>query len=835
MGEHSHPGSVLLLALVLGTAVATGQPHASSQPATQSATRVPKSTIERPVVVTGKVILPNGQPAAGATVWAGWSRNAYQSGFTEGRADANGRFRLSPPTVALRFLCAGAAVPHVSAIWKRLRPVVGLGPVTLKLPPPTSVSARLVRTSGRPAVGVTVRVQRVMPRVDDGADEWQFSAAVFPGKQFQEVTGRSDAEGRIRLTGLPPGAEITAAIGGDLVPANGLDPTWVSSLTGDNPNGTSVLVEPGEIEVRLVTPEGQPIQGARIDLRRVDASPPSRLADALSQKVFRTLPLDPHHVQYYLETGRDGEIRSGPLTPGRYRLRLRGATAEVLVREGEVAGPVQMVARVGDLRGQVLDEDGKPVADAVVTMFDLRESYTQSVTTGPAGEFALPEFPWAAQKVSLMARHGAAGAEWNGRGEEPWGRTFVMRTKRDHFHTLTGTLANQSGNPLKSSTARLVYLDKVNDSELLRIETDAGGRFNVTGLPRSVPFTIEHEVPGGLLTSGLRTVSPDSARVDLRRVVLATHRPDGALSEPARLLAMPTATELAKARAAATGYLRALVNGDLRTAHSLVSRESPTYAPKLDEWVRRHPLSLPPAVTRLPATAIRPMLALQRSTLQAILGTYPLGELRTVLDEALSRPDWVVLGFGGGKDVNALAVMHRDPEGWKVFGGALTDFVVLSTAPNARALFGAPATAPPAAAFSIATDYFRAWRSGDSARLLTLTHPKAPDWTPTSAAFQKRRAERSDSGKPPTGAVPVLQPEVRLSRWDHSLLFACPALEAADRQGTLPGASVSDPFGPQIRAGGTAVFRYRANGREWLALLVRRNGRWLMLEPAWPA
>src|SRR5207244_9700174 len=117
---------------------------------------------------------------------------------------------------------------------------------------------------------------------------------------------------------------------------------------------------------------------------------------------------------------------------GDYGLLVQGQGLSVRIEEGASVGPVEITARLGPLKGRVLDASGRPAA-RVEIMVDLpldsplaEGPFAALFGQGPrsqgvsndAGEFEIADFAWGSAPVTLRARRGNELAEWRGPADQ---------------------------------------------------------------------------------------------------------------------------------------------------------------------------------------------------------------------------------------------------------------------------------------------------------------------------------------------------------------------------------------------------------------------------------
>ncbi|HTE17400.1 MAG TPA: carboxypeptidase-like regulatory domain-containing protein [Armatimonadota bacterium] len=749
----------------------------------------------------------------------------------------------------------GGTAPGAGLTWRRLEAPAGPGkpsgktpPITFGLAAPVTLTARVVKTDGSPAGGVRVAVQRLQPPASAGGyagpaarPEWLIPPSVLTG-----LFSHTAPDGRYRIDGLPPRAEVDLAFPENAQPAEGTPVHLRLGGPGVMDAGLMVTVRPGSIEARVQMPGGQPLAGASLRIRRRWIGPSDPLAQALSAPM-RNLAAGSSGA---VEADAQGLLHLEGLPPGQYELALRGKTSVVDVPEGAAARPDPLVATVTPLSGRIVDAAQRPVEGVRVSVeigkpkLDWPPGPEAPATSDAQGNFTLPEFPWEASLVVVRAVSGNALAEWEGNPATLRG-PLTLALRAAALVTVKGRALNAAGAALAQTRIALFNREGARPQAFATTITDAQGQFEVEGLPRGERFAVGALVEGRPAESAYH-VSPESGEtLDLGDTRLAPSPPSANPAEltPAQLadafalVSIPPHEALLEARDAAFRYLQSLRSGNVGEVHRLTSRLSPSYHPETPVFLRQQSLVLPPEASGLTRDALHPVAALPRLVLLLLFGAIQDPESRNTLLAALERPDWAVIGYRASAGVNILLVAHREAGGWKAVGGIQSDPAALSTAKGDQSLFGVPYPAPPAVpVLSAATRYLEAWRRDDSAALHLLTSPLALHHDRTLDGFRKKWQARPDAGKAPTGIGAAARPEqdTRFSQWDLAALFSYPAIVADVRAGKSATRTMAQFPYPQIAAGDVAVARYSTGEKQFLMLLVRRAGRWEVFEPALP-
>jgi RNA polymerase sigma factor (sigma-70 family) len=231
---------LLATSLVAGHLVPVGpakadDPARSMPRAARPSTLEPKDEAEETVAIRGRVLDPDGEPFAGAKIYAyRHDRRRREGLFAPGlpapdaTSDADGRFEFATPDPGLRTLQVQAhwAHPTVAALapgfgpgWSAFTTADQARDLTLKLAKDdVPIVGRIVDFEGHPVPGATVRPVGVYAPPSDDLTDWEAAMAearflsddamkklprlfdLLPWGKERAVT--TDADGRFRLTGI---------------------------------------------------------------------------------------------------------------------------------------------------------------------------------------------------------------------------------------------------------------------------------------------------------------------------------------------------------------------------------------------------------------------------------------------------------------------------------------------------------------------------------------------------------------------------------------------------------------------------------------------------------
>jgi RNA polymerase sigma factor (sigma-70 family) len=279
-GKARAVGALLVVAAVLGMAaalLASGPPAAAEKPeAKPAAVEARPADDGNKVTVTGRVLDADGKPLAGAEV-AVMARprvphrgGDLSSGKPEvlgrGRADAQGRFRLTVPrTSSARFqsvtLVAGAAEYGLG--WHDLDADAEKPAADIRLTREQVIRGRFVDLQGQPAAGVTVRVSAIGKRLEGTYKGVRAPAEPgdLPSWPKPAVTDRS---GSFELRGVGRDVLASLAVSDDRFATQGFE---VATDAGDGVKEYKAPpLEPAHIIEGSVSyaDSGKPVPNARL-------------------------------------------------------------------------------------------------------------------------------------------------------------------------------------------------------------------------------------------------------------------------------------------------------------------------------------------------------------------------------------------------------------------------------------------------------------------------------------------------------------------------------------------------------------------------------------------
>lgn len=227
-----------------------------------------------PSSVTGRVVTPDGKPAANATVWLVAHRWGQEKPLVESttKTDANGQFRLTftPP---LRVYAAYVIAHHTafSVGWQWFDPRE-IKPLTIRLNRPALLGGVVVTPDGQPLPKARVQVIRVSASTPSLLFQPKSQPDIFidADDMPEEVTpfwATSDELGRFVFRHLPVGVNVTlVAHHPDFSPAIYPPPgEWFPLRTSQT--NLIITVMPKTLLTGLVLREGEPVAKARVICR----------------------------------------------------------------------------------------------------------------------------------------------------------------------------------------------------------------------------------------------------------------------------------------------------------------------------------------------------------------------------------------------------------------------------------------------------------------------------------------------------------------------------------------------------------------------------------------
>ena len=846
----------------------------------------PRNPPARTATVTGRALLPDGVPAAGARIFVLSYTPQMETRFTETKSGADGRFRVvardvAPhmPLVSVSALVAGRAFGVRRVQMQQTYTAV----VEMRLRPTSTLTGRVIRSDGQPAAGVKIGVAALRPNltrrgVPSEEEEEEF-APVGTGEEkllpAQVVAAlyraTTDVTGHFIIAGMPQMGQAVLQPGEGLMLSTGSSAPVELTRSERQDVGTLVAVRPGTLKVRLKDRlTGAPALGVPL---LVTGSTGFLTGESGSRR-FNT-PV----------TDQQGEA-SHVYPPGKYLLFVQGARRSVTIADGETT-QIDLASRSQPLRGRVVDANGKPVAGAAVSWETPSDAQTNGspftsflgaqgrdlgIVSGPDGTFQHPMFPWLSARAIVRAERGNAGAEWEG-SPEAIGNELVLRLRPQALVTVTGRLVHPNGKPLPKASMQLVrWQDAPRINWFTNAEhvlADPQGRFRIEGLRRREAFSV---ISGGPFGTG-RGDSFESPRFETAATGAVQNLGDVVvhpLEGPEQLIQLygfdsqeqlaratgflkPQSPEaISAARQALQQWNAAAKAGDVNTLYRLTARASFNWTDDRATFVNQATLRGNPAIE---SDRLRPLPLAPQFGIAYLLTLRRLQEDPTAfnfgagLRQLEREPDWLIFAAPHGSGVRTAGVMHREAGEWRVvtlpeqFGEEIALFSGGGGERPDASSFGKAAPAPDAAALAGAKaageQFLQAWANGHDARLWSLTSPFAAFSARDIPTLRRQMERRADEGECPlpAGATVSLRPVEGLDAWDIQWVaaFAPFASEISGGSGNPNNPEAAGlNLGEYGKRGDILPLRYAAEGREFLMLLVRHKGQWQVMEPAMP-
>lgn len=411
-----------------------------------------------------------GTPIAGATV-AAWDRDAEPFGEAARRTATtgdDGRFTIAD--LPLGAMTVEASAPgHIAA---RLANVPVPQPaidesgspreIAIVLEEGARLSGRVVKgRGGTPVEGARVNVRVVEDDRPEGA----------------APSVATDARGSFSFDGLAAGRYVLA------VAAKGLPSIergpFALRAGGARPDVEIRLDARAAIAVRLLDPDGAPVEGLAVELGRG-----ARAADGGDRTVREEIVDDDR-----IERGKEGRFTVRNLEPGTLSIRLvpEGwddvVRDEIALRNDATTDLGTIVVRAGrNVRGRVTDTSGEPIegAEVVVTWRDGPRARTRSASTKVDGRYRVAGIaPSPIESIRVSAER-FASARREGDPVDGAPVDFVLEPSG----VVTGRVVGSDGDSLRGIAI------------VLRPESDRGGSEGRVIVEPSGAFRVEDVDPG---------------------------------------------------------------------------------------------------------------------------------------------------------------------------------------------------------------------------------------------------------------------------------------------------------------------------------------------------
>jgi protocatechuate 3,4-dioxygenase beta subunit len=435
------------------------------------------------VTNAGRILDPPGAPVSGALM----SIAPSFGNRIEGRSDAGGKFSV----VWQARNAGGANLKHFIYVRDEGRNLAvsqdadeTVTNLELRLQPGLTLSVKAQDVNGKPIPAATASLA-----IREGTSAFDFN----------QITGRADAQGLIEIKALPPGRPYTVTI-----TAPGFSITNLQAQAADTQT-TRFELPPAVLKAadlriygHVVTPDGKPAPEARMLLNGDGQKPANTTADSRGHFAFYSLAAGPVRLIANIEAD-DGRSFGGGIIA-------QAGDSNVLIWLG-VDGINNPDLQILTTSGKVLDTSGAPVAGAGLSILpgfgaslevksDAGGNYSitwKNQNRTKAGvRNSFPATPYVL--VAHDARHESfAAVELDGLA------TNVDLRLLPGF-TLTGTVRATNGQPVTNAVVALV-LDPPNDGRsfvnpLQTTNAGAQGSFTFSGLPQEARYCLRVSAAG---------------------------------------------------------------------------------------------------------------------------------------------------------------------------------------------------------------------------------------------------------------------------------------------------------------------------------------------------
>jgi hypothetical protein len=897
--------------------------HASSM-----AAPIPNGKHERTCVadVNLRVFLPDGTPAANAEIVLGWQTYPHKQQFQRLKANADGTFhkKLTIKTTQNPSMFSVVAyLPGRGIAWQQTSMAGGsknqlqLKMLNWKMQAPVALSGRVVTPEGKPAAGVVVRIANLLRvRTEFRRQFVHFSSnqqGFLPRERMSALyTAKTDAEGRFRLTELPPDSVAQIAPQKGLLLAPGSSEPIRVSREPNHELGILTVAPPARLTVRLQDrATGKPLIGVPFQVNWSEQS----MQFAAHMFSFRdNFQGNVHPMFRSAHSGTNGETTIEGLYPGEYMVILQNRIERVMLESGKTTA-LALRARHGVLKGRLVDAEGKPLARTpiflnagfasekampIVEFGQFGWEKQARTHTDSKGEFVVHQFPWESAWVTVRANRGNDRAEFHGKADKI-GDTLVLKMKKNALMTVTGRLIDTKRKPLPNAQFISVHWEPSPRAfwvaNAREFKVDAQGRFRVTGLERGESFSFitsqNHafrfqRAQGGLQNASMAfesprfTTPPSGQGFDLGDVMIhPSDEPEEvqqsygisseSFSNSPGFIPAPTEDAVTAAKQAWREYRTRLTTGDVEGLYRLTSSASPGWSEDRRKFLLQ--TSLRPTSSTENADALYALrLAPRAAALQMMgkIGTRTVfGGVDTSAEEQEldANPNWVFLAEKRDKAIVPVAALRKEEGNWRVvtapemlittaFFTQGAAFVLMANQflmPDADT-WSVPAPKLEAtqleAAREVGAQFLRQWSLERPDFMRTLTSPLSVLHQGSPEAYRAMLKRRPDKGHAPLSPEEsvTLTPLIHLTQWEAEWLTSFAQSRGFRQFGGLAHIEGRGGFNSAIAVGGRvnadvfpkdyvkrgdiALFRYTAEGKEFLMVLARSDSKWKVLEPA---
>jgi 5-hydroxyisourate hydrolase-like protein (transthyretin family) len=364
----------------------------------------------------------------------------------------------------------------------------------LKLAPLTAaVSGRVLDSDGQPVAGLTVLLEQegigvvaTAETAADGAFRWE---AVAAGHRYRV---RVLAAEMVHRHGWKQWAPAT---GDWFTPTGGRVTALSLALTESRPHDYGN----GQIRGFVTLPGGLPVTGATVELLR-----PGMATDLAAAST--TTAADGSYRFEQVDANLVPELRREPGTPYVLRVTADGyhtaLTPAVDVTTGqERLVDIALAPRRAPLVVRVISQDGAPLDLAEVLLHPARGG--EPLTAQTAGGLARLSAPTGTAYWLQIVRPGYRAAVVSTVSLSPGQETAVDVVLQAESSMVAGRVADGA----QRSLAGAAVTATLPDGTVLQVLTDAGGGYELSGLPAGVPVTIQARLDGYTTAASAQTLT----------------------------------------------------------------------------------------------------------------------------------------------------------------------------------------------------------------------------------------------------------------------------------------------------------------------------------------
>jgi hypothetical protein len=413
----------------------------------------------------GKVVGPDKAPIAGASI------TAYMPGQNTAQpmtvvTSADGSFSI-PMSVAPRGFCLCVVQAKGFGIGGGFLSTANT--TTIQLALPGSVTGTVIDQNQAPVAGVTVTVINVKQSPSS-----QFWLSGLPSMHAL-VTATTDVHGKYVIDDLPQGSTAGISI---------TDPKYESSIVDESVGGanTPLVARPGAtIAGQVLDSDGKPVVGlglmAAPEAQGSIINPAQSTTDASGNFVLSSLKAGVYDVVSSFQ------LMSAPLRTDDWVL---APVTGIVAKAGSVTKvPAISTVHGGTISGTVTAADtGKPIPGVGVVSIGDGRFANSSMVTNDRGQFKLVVVPGKVRVVVQSAPDDyLADQQANSHSVGiASGETQQIAFQLKRALSVSGTVDDDSGNPVPDLSLTLSATDQSDDWQQHAATTKADGSFTIAGL-----------------------------------------------------------------------------------------------------------------------------------------------------------------------------------------------------------------------------------------------------------------------------------------------------------------------------------------------------------------